>query len=87
MDEAPTFGDKVEAQVIRAETEIKDVMRRVSRALEPAEADALDQIKTMGNHLYAMIDGLGASREISLAKTKLEEAVMWASKHITAPKL
>lgn len=31
-----------------------------------------------------MIEGLGNSRELSLAKTKIEEAVMWAVKHITA---
>jgi len=27
---------------------------------------------------------LGNNRELSLAKTKIEEAVMWAVKHITA---
>jgi hypothetical protein len=29
------------------------------------------------------IEALGQSRELSLAKTKIEEAVMWAVKHIT----
>lgn len=30
-----------------------------------------------------LIDSIGQSRELSLAKTKIEEAVMWAVKHVT----
>jgi len=33
--------------------------------------------------LYGVLEGLGSSRELSLAKTKVEEAVMWATKHLT----
>jgi hypothetical protein len=29
------------------------------------------------------MDNIGQSRELSLAKIKIEEAVMWAVKHIT----
>lgn len=36
-----------------------------------------------GLALWELIDSFGASRELSLAKTKLEESVMWAVKHIT----
>lgn len=32
-------------------------------------------------HVRIMLDGIGSSREISIAKTKLEEACMWAAKH------
>lgn len=66
------------------DSRVKDVMRATSRALTDAEKTALAEIKTMGNHLHALFEDLGQSRELSLAKTKLEEAVMWASKHISA---
>ncbi len=33
--------------------------------------------------LFDTLDSLGPSREVSIAKTKLEEALMWAEKHIT----
>lgn len=81
MDE---LENEVAAGVAAVESRVKDVMRRVSRPLTEAETVALDEIKTMGNHLHAMLEDLGASRELSIAKTKLEEAVMWASKHISA---
>ncbi|WYK05479.1 hypothetical protein DWF04_006110 [Cereibacter sphaeroides f. sp. denitrificans] len=32
----------------------------------------------------AVIGSLGTGRELSLAKTKIEEAAMWAAKHVTA---
>lgn len=41
-------------------------------------------IKDAGAAFLELIGGLGTSRETSLAKTKVEEAVMWAVKHITA---
>jgi len=44
----------------------------------------MQQVKDMGLALHDFIGGMGASRELSLAKTKVEEAVMWAVKHITA---
>ncbi|MGJ3625937.1 Acb2/Tad1 domain-containing protein [Sphingomonas sp. MMS24-JH45] len=31
-----------------------------------------------------MIGEAGSSRELSIARTKTEEAVMWAVKHVTA---
>lgn len=44
----------------------------------------MKQIKDLGLEFITAIDALGSSRETSLAKTKVEEAVMWAVKHITA---
>lgn len=37
----------------------------------------------MGLDLHQFMDSLGDSRELSLAKTRVEEAVMWAVKHLT----
>ena len=40
-------------------------------------------IKDMGKAFIVNCDNLGSSRELSLAKTKIEEAVFWAVKHLT----
>ena len=37
----------------------------------------------MGTLFHSALTNIGDSRELSLAKTKIEEAVMWATKHIT----
>lgn len=60
-----------------------NVMRHEYRKLQTQEMVQMKQVKDMGLEFFNMIDGLGASREISLAKTRVEEAVMWATKHIT----
>jgi len=60
-----------------------NVMRHEYRKLQQQEMVQMKTIKDMGLDFFNMIDGLGASREISLAKTRVEEAVMWATKHIT----
>lgn len=54
------------------------------RVLSDAEKQNMQTIKDMGLAFHDFIEDLGKSREISLAKTKVEEAVMWAVKHITA---
>lgn len=43
----------------------------------------MSEIKNLGQAFYDHVTSLGQSREISLAATKIEEAVMWATKHIT----
>lgn len=60
-----------------------NVMRHEYRKLQPQEMVQMKQVKDMGLEFHNLIDGLGTSREISLAKTKIEEGVMWATKHIT----
>lgn len=42
-----------------------------------------ETIEMMGREFIEYMDELGQSRELSLAKTKMEEAVMWAVKHVT----
>ena len=42
----------------------------------------IEEIKEVGNDFYAMIHSLGNSREMEIAKLKLEECVMWAVKGI-----
>ena len=62
---------------------INNVMRHEYRVLSDAEKAQMQAIKDKGLELHALIESLGASRELSLAKTKTEEAVMWAIKHLT----
>ena len=63
---------------------VNNVMRHGYRVLNDAEKAQMQEMKDEGLRLWNVVDGIGASRELSLAKTKIEEAVMWAVKHITA---
>ena len=58
-------------------------MRQTYKVLSDAEKSVLADLKDKGQALYDAIEACGQSRELSLAKTKTEEAVMWAVKHIT----
>lgn len=75
---------------------MNNVMRHKYRALTDEEKAHMQALKDKGLelvHLLHEIGGTGrnkdldgaphASRELSLAQTKIEEAVMWAVKHIT----
>ena len=56
-----------------------DVMRKESRQLSSGALTHINQIKEMGNDFHELISSIFRSpREMALAKTKLEECVMWA---------
>ncbi len=61
----------------------EDIMRENYRPLSDEEKEQMQQVKAFGRLVYNKLSALGDSRELSLAKTKIEEAVMWATKHIT----
>ena len=63
---------------------VNNTMRHQYRVLNDAEKANMQAIKDEGLKFHELISGIGNSREISLAKTKIEEAVFWAVKHITA---
>lgn len=63
---------------------VNNTMRHAYRVLSDEEKARMQKIKDDGLAFHDLVAGLGQSREISLAKTKIEEAVMWAVKHITA---
>lgn len=67
-----------------AERTVNNTMRHQYRVLGEAEKANMAAVKDKGLEFHALVEGLGNSREISLAKTKIEEAVMWAVKHVTA---
>lgn len=63
---------------------VNNVVRHAYRVLSDAEKEQMRLVKDLGLDFIMFVEGLGSSRELSLAKTKIEEAVMWAVKHITA---
>ena len=74
------------------ERTINNLMRHSYRALTEAEKLQMQQVKDQGSAFVALLHEIGASdpqagrqagRELSIAQTKIEEAVMWAVKHIT----
>jgi hypothetical protein len=66
------------------ERTVNNTMRHQYRVLTDAEKANMQAIKDKGMEFHELVSGIGNSREISLAKTKIEEAVMWAVKSVTA---
>ena len=66
---------------------MSNVMRRQYRQLTEAELGLMNRIKDLAEDLHEELGTIsradGGTREVALAKTKLEEAVMWAVKAIT----
>ncbi len=64
-----------------------DVFRREYRPLTDAQKAALDRIKDRAQELYddynIVFEEAASGRAMSLAKTNLEQSVMWAVKAIT----
>ena len=61
-----------------------NAVRHAYRVLDDAEKAQMVAIKDKGAEFLTLIESIGGSRELSLARTKIEEAVMWAVKHVTA---
>lgn len=60
-----------------AETDSRFHQRTVS------EQAQVTHVKDLGKAFQDYLQCLGDSRELSIAKTKAEEAMMWATKHLT----
>jgi hypothetical protein len=65
------------------ERTVNNVMRHEYRVLSDAEKAQMKDLKDKGLEFIQACDALGTSRELSIAKTNAEQAVMWAVKHIT----
>jgi len=65
------------------ERTVNNTMRHQYRVLSDAEKANMATIKDQGLAFHDFLTDIGQSRELSLAKTKIEEAVMWAVKHVT----
>jgi hypothetical protein len=62
---------------------VNNTMRHQYKVLSDDEKAAMVKIKDQGLSFHEYCQSLGKSRELSLAQTKIEEAVMWAVKHVT----
>lgn len=63
---------------------MNNIMRHEYRKLETDDLEAMKKIKDKGLEFWELVESLGASRENAIAKTKIEEAVLWAIKHVTS---
>lgn len=61
-----------------------NIMRHQYRTLSDEEKKQMSDVKDLGLQLHELVSRMGSSRELSLAKTKIEEAVFWACKHVTS---
>jgi len=61
-----------------------NAVRHKYRVLTDTEKAQMVDLKDLGASFLAKCDEVGQSRELSLAKTNIEQAVMWAVKHVTA---
>lgn len=77
---------KPEPTIVKSESDsrtVNNTMRHAYRVLSDSEKSKMLEIKDAGLAFWNLLDNIGASRELSLAKTKIEEAVMWAIKDLT----
>lgn len=61
-----------------------NAVRHAYRVLSEAEKAQMVALKDLGAAFITMCNQIGRSRELSLAVTNAEQAVMWAVKHVTA---
>lgn len=61
-----------------------NAVRHAYRVLSDEEKAQMVALKDIGAAFIAKCNEIGKSRELSLAVTNAEQAVMWAVKHVTA---
>ena len=61
-----------------------NAVRHTYRILSDAEKLQMVELKDIGAAFIAKCNEIGKSRELALAVTNAEQAVMWAVKHVTA---
>jgi hypothetical protein len=61
----------------------KDVFRKNFVNLSDEDKERILAIKYMADTLYSAFNVIGPNREVSIARTKLEESIMWAIKGLT----
>jgi hypothetical protein len=61
-----------------------NAVRHTYRVLTDDEKAQMVTLKDMGAAFINQCNSIGKSRELSLAITRAEEAVMWAVKHVTS---
>lgn len=75
------------ADTVKAESDdrtVNNAVRHGYRVLSPEEKQHMLEVKDLGALFIDKCKKMGSNRELSIAITKVEEAVMWAVKAITA---
>jgi hypothetical protein len=62
---------------------VNNAVRHQYRVLTDEEKAQMTALKDLGLAFILACDAIGQSRELALAKTNAEQAVMWAVKHVT----
>ena len=62
---------------------VNNTVRHQYRVLSDAEKAQMQDLKDKGLAFIEACHGLGVSRELQIAITNAEQAVMWAVKHVT----
>ena len=62
---------------------VNNTVRHKYRVLTDEEKAQMLALKDLGAEFIARCEDIGKSREMSLAITNAEQAVMWAVKHVT----
>jgi len=70
------FKDNEIIDSTQDERTTNNIMRHEYRVLSDEEKQLMKGIKDAGLEFHNLINMVGSSRELSLAKTKIEEAVM-----------
>lgn len=65
------------------ERTVNNTVRHTYRVLTDEEKAQMLKIKDLGAELIDYCNTVGKSRELSIAITNIEQAVMWAVKHVT----
>ena len=61
-----------------------DLVGLTYRTLSSSEREAMYAVKEKGKEFLDLLETIGTSEELAIAKRRAEEAVMWAVKHISA---
>lgn len=62
----------------------QEAAEAVRMGFNPSTRPDVDKLKALGAAFISLCDQIGKSRELSVAKTEAETAVMWAVKAATA---
>ena len=76
------MSDRIESQ--SDERTANNAVRHTYRVLSDEEKAQMIALKDLGAMFILTCNNIGKSRELSLAVTNAEQAVMWAVKHVTA---
>jgi hypothetical protein len=56
------------------------------RQQTPATIAQINDLKDREKAILKLLEGLGQSRELSIAKTEIQTGFMWAIRHVAQPK-